>query len=78
MCKIMDDTEGKGVVIPLSNKDDLVLSREVERAIFEGKFKIYTMETVEDAMELVFDAEEITMDNIMELISKQCIEYEKK
>ncbi len=78
VCKIMDDTEGKGVVIPLSNKDDLVLSREVERAIFEGKFKIYTMETVEDAMELVFDAEEITMDNIMELISKQCIEYEKK
>ncbi len=78
VCKIMDDTEGKGVVIPLSNKDDLVLSREVERAIFEGKFKIYTMETVEDAMELVFDGEEITMDNIMELISKQCIEYEKK
>ncbi|WP_346885357.1 AAA family ATPase [Clostridium sp. UBA4395] len=78
VCKIMDDTEGKGVVIPLSNKDDLVLSREVERAIFEGKFKIYTIETVEDAMELIFDAEEITMDNIMELISKQCIEYEKK
>lgn len=78
VCKIKDDTEEKGVVIPLSNKDDLVLSREVERAIFEGKFKIYTMETVEDAMELVFDAEEITMDNIMELISKQCIEYEKK
>jgi len=78
VCKIMDDTEGKGVVIPLSNKDDLVLSREVERAIFEGEFKIYTIETVEDAMELIFDAEEITMDNIMELISKQCIEYEKK
>lgn len=78
VCKMMDNTEGKGVVIPLSNKDDLVLSREVERAIFEGKFKIYTMETVEDAMELIFDAKEITMDNIMELINKQCMEYEKK
>ncbi len=78
VCKMMDNTEGKGVVIPLSNKEDLVLSREVERAIFEGKFKIYTMETVEDAMELIFDAKEITMDNIMELINKQCMEYEKK
>ena len=74
----MDDTEGKGVIIPLSNKDNLVLSREVERAIFEGKFKICTMETVEDAMELIFDAGEISMDNIMDLISKQCMEYEKK
>jgi len=78
VCKIMDDTEGKGVIIPLSNKDNLVLSREVERAIFEGKFKICTMETVEDAMELIFDAGEISMDNIMDLISKQCMEYEKK
>ncbi|MEW8992991.1 AAA family ATPase [Clostridium sp.] len=78
VCKIMDDTEDKGVIIPLSNKDNLVLSREVERAIFEGKFKICTMETVEDAMELIFDAGEISMDNIMDLISKQCIEYEKK
>ncbi|WP_346913513.1 AAA family ATPase [Clostridium sp.] len=78
VCKIMDDTEDKGVIIPLSNKDNLVLSREVERAIFEGKFKICTMETVEDAMELIFDAGEISMDNIMDLISKQCMEYEKK
>ncbi|WP_346937691.1 AAA family ATPase [uncultured Clostridium sp.] len=78
VCKIMDDIEGKGVIIPLSNKDNLVLSREVERAIFEGKFKICTMETVEDAMELIFDAGEISMDNIMDLISKQCMEYEKK
>ncbi|WP_346928259.1 AAA family ATPase [Clostridium sp.] len=78
VCKIMDDIEDKGVIIPLSNKDNLVLSREVERAIFEGKFKICTMETVEDAMELIFDAGEISMDNIMDLISKQCMEYEKK
>ncbi|GAA0767538.1 AAA family ATPase [Clostridium subterminale] len=78
VCKIMDDIEDKGVIIPLSNKDNLVLSRGVERAIFEGKFKIYTIETVEDAMELIFDAEEISMDNIIDLISKQCMEYEKK
>ncbi|WP_346936974.1 AAA family ATPase [Clostridium sp.] len=78
VCKIMDDIEDKGVIIPLSNKDNLVLSRGVERAIFEGKFKIYTIETVEDAMELIFDAKEISMDNIIDLISKQCMEYEKK
>lgn len=78
VCKIVDDIEDKGVIIPLSNKDNLVLSRGVERAIFEGKFKIYTIETVEDAMELIFDAEEISMDNIIDLISKQCMEYEKK
>ena len=74
----MDDIEDRGVVIPLSNKDNLVLSREVEKAIFEGKFKICTMETVEDAMELIFDAEEINMDKIMEIINNQCTEYEKK
>jgi predicted ATP-dependent protease len=78
VCKIMGDVEDSGVVIPLSNKDDLVLSREVEKAIFEGKFKIYTMETVEDAMELMFDAEEINMDKIIEIIDNQCTEYEKK
>lgn len=78
VCKIMGDVEDSGVVIPLSNKDDLVLSREVEKAIFEEKFKIYTMETVEDAMELMFDAEEINMDKVIEIINNQCTEYEKK
>jgi predicted ATP-dependent protease len=78
VCKIMNDIESKAVVIPASNKDDLVLSREVEKAIFEGKFKIYTIETVEDAMELMFDAEEIKIDSIIDLISKQCMKYEKE
>lgn len=78
VCRLMDNIENKGVVIPLSNKDDLVLSREVEKAIFEGKFKIYTMETVEDAMELMFEGEEINMNKIREIISNQCNEYESK
>lgn len=77
VCKVIDTIEGKGVVIPASNSEDLVLSSEVERAIINGDFNIYTMESVEDAMEILFDVEGIKFADVIELINKECEKYEK-
>ena len=53
VCKAIDTIVGKGVLIPLSNADDLVLNEEVEREIKNGNFHIYTMTSIEDAMEVL-------------------------
>ncbi|MCY6483709.1 AAA family ATPase [Clostridium aestuarii] len=50
-CKCIDTIENKGVLIPFSNKDNLILSYEIEKAIGEGKFHIYTMKDVRNAVE---------------------------
>ncbi|WP_010240722.1 AAA family ATPase [Clostridium arbusti] len=51
VCKILDDIEGKGVLIPSSNADNIVLNEEVEDAVKNNKFHIYTMENINDAMD---------------------------
>lgn len=53
VCKIIDTIEGKGVLIPYANKDELILRSEVEEDIKNNKFHIYTMETLEDALEVL-------------------------
>lgn len=42
----------QGVAIPSANEKNLVLRREVEAAVTDGKFSIYSLETIEDAVEL--------------------------
>ncbi|MGB9755801.1 MAG: Lon protease family protein, partial [Desulfurella sp.] len=46
---------GAGVVIPYQNKKDLVLRDDVIEAIQSGNFKIYTIETIDDAIEIFAD-----------------------
>ncbi|WP_160686127.1 AAA family ATPase [Clostridium sp. C2-6-12] len=53
VCSVIDDISGKGVLIPSSNKDELILQSEVEEDIKNGKFHIYTMENLEDAIEVM-------------------------
>jgi predicted ATP-dependent protease len=43
---------GQGVVVPAANEKNLVLRRNVADAVEEGKFAIYSVETIEDAVEL--------------------------
>ena len=38
--------EGKGVLIPEANKDEIILKSEVEEAIINGKFYVYTMNSL--------------------------------
>lgn len=50
--KISNNLGDAGVVIPYQNKKDLVLRDEVLEAIEKGLFKIYTIETIDDAIEI--------------------------
>lgn len=53
--KISGNLNGAGVVIPYQNKKDLVLRDDVIEAIQNGIFKIYTIETIDDAIEIFTD-----------------------
>lgn len=52
-CKLMNKDKNIGVLIPESNKNDLILNSEVEDAIAKGDFHIYTMENITDAIEVM-------------------------
>jgi predicted ATP-dependent protease len=46
---------GQGAAVPASNEKNLVLRGDVAQAVRDGKFAVYTMETIEDAVELFMD-----------------------
>ncbi len=52
VCKIKGLTGDQGVIIPESNVDDLVLDSEVIEAIKAGKFHIWTVKNVDEALEI--------------------------
>lgn len=74
VCGFLDDVENKGVLIPSSNKNELILMPEIEDAIEKGDFHIYSMDTLEDAIEtLILEEGETTEEfysNIQEEIKK--------
>lgn len=74
VCKFIDDYKEKGVLIPSSNKDELILMPEVEKAIEDGDFHIYVMNTLDDAIETLILKEEETIEdfyfNLKEEIKK--------
>ncbi|AEA33770.1 Lon protease family protein [Hippea maritima] len=55
VCKITGNLEGAGVVIPSKNIDNLVLNDEVEDAVKKGIFHLYTIDTIDDAIEIFTD-----------------------
>ena len=75
VCKIMDSIVGKGVVIPLSNAGDLVLNDEVEREIKNGNFHIYTMTSIEDAVDILMGDAETDFQGVMEAINNEIKKY---
>ncbi|OGF25296.1 hypothetical protein A2303_03055 [Candidatus Falkowbacteria bacterium RIFOXYB2_FULL_47_14] len=46
-------TGEQGVIIPETNKDDLMLREDVIQAIREGKFHIYPVQTIEEGIEIL-------------------------
>lgn len=52
-CKIKGLTGTQGVVIPSKNIDNLMLKEEVLEAVREGKFHIYSAETIVDVIEIM-------------------------
>ena len=50
-------TGEEGVIIPKSNQVNLVLDEEILNAVELGKFNIYAVETVDQALNLLMDLE---------------------
>ena len=78
VCKAVDTIKGKGVLIPLSNSDDLVLNEEVEKEITKGNFHIYTMTSIEDAIEVLMGDENTSFQTVMIAINKELKKYSSK
>lgn len=78
VCEIVDTTEDKGVLIPVANKDEILLIPKVEQAIIDGKFHIYIMESLNDAIEVLLLKENETIEEFFNEISKEIEKYKDK
>ncbi|MBV7275008.1 AAA family ATPase [Clostridiaceae bacterium UIB06] len=78
ICKLVDNIEGKGVLIPESNIDSLVLNDEVETEIKKGKFHIYSMASIKDALEVLICDETIGYKELMNTVKKELKKYSGK
>lgn len=77
-CKVLDTVQGKGVLIPLSNAEDLVLNEEVEIEIKNGNFHIYTMTSIEDAIGVLMGDSDENMETVMIAINKELKKYNSR
>ena len=64
----------QGVIIPQNNSRNIVLSDEVTDAVNKGLFHIYTVNTVEEAMEILTD---MNFDKIKELVKNRLDSFNK-
>lgn len=78
VCKSLGGIKGKGVIIPESNKDELVLSKEVEESIKSGEFSIYTITEINDAILLLMGEECDVLEDILMKIKEEAKKYSKK
>src|SRR5512136_2424972 len=53
VCKAKGLTGRQGVMIPHLNIDDLMLRKDVVRAVKEGKFRIYSVKTIDQGIEIL-------------------------
>jgi len=77
-CKVIDSVEGKGVLIPLSNAEDLVLNEEVEQEIKNGNFHIYTMTSIDDAIRVLMGDSDENFETVMIAINKELKKYSSR
>jgi predicted ATP-dependent protease len=53
ICKLKGLTGKQGVMIPKANVPDLMLRQEVVKAVKEGKFHIYSVDSIEEGIEIL-------------------------
>ena len=53
VCKVKGFTSGQGVMIPASNVRNLMLKDEVIEAVEQGTFHIWSVETIDDGIEIL-------------------------
>ena len=75
VCSILDTVDGKGVLIPSSNKNELILKCDVEDDVKNNKFHIYSMDTLEDALRVLIFNEEDTMKSFLKEIEDEIAKY---
>jgi predicted ATP-dependent protease len=57
VCKAKGLTGKQGVMIPHLNIDDLMLRKDVVEAVKEGKFRIYSVKTIDQGIEILTGVE---------------------
>lgn len=55
VCKIKGLRGGEGVMIPIQNVKNLMLSDEVIRAVEAGEFTVYAVSTIDEGIEILMD-----------------------
>ncbi|MDD7794561.1 AAA family ATPase [Clostridium sp. 'White wine YQ'] len=75
VCSLMNNVENKGVLIPSLNADEIVLNPKVEKAVKEGTFTIYTMDTLSDALEILMLKEGETIENLLGTLKSEVDKY---
>lgn len=80
ICSIYDLDGSHGVIIPHTNVDDLILDNKVLEALEKELFHIYSVKSIEDCIELLFDFKKIDKGNIptMEFVKDRIISKIKK
>ncbi|MGL4797603.1 MAG: Lon protease family protein, partial [Paraclostridium sp.] len=71
-CKKQGLTGDQGVILPKNNLRNLVLQDEVRKAIEDGKFHIYPIERIEEAIEILTDRK---YDEIKDLVISKLSKY---
>lgn len=55
ICEKKGLTGKQGVIIPFQNIDNLMLKQEIVKTVKKRKFYVYTIKTIDDAIELIFE-----------------------
>lgn len=64
VCKKIDTYIGKAVLIPESNKGELILNSEIEEAVRKGEFKIYLMKDINEALSTLLINDTMSLEDI--------------
>lgn len=67
--------DDKGVIIPELNKDEIILKSEVEEAVLKKKFNIYTMNNINDAIEILLLDDKMTLDRFWDIVKNEIKKY---
>ena len=78
VCEIIDDIDGKGVLLPSANKDEIILTPNVEKSIKENKFHLYEMETLNDAIEVLMLSDGESIEDFYKQIYNEINKYKSK
>lgn len=78
VCEMIDTIENKGVLIPSANKDEIILKSEVEDSIANGDFHIYTMDNLNDAIEVLLLNDGESVEQFYEEVQREMEKYKNK